>query len=196
MISVFGAVAITTYAYLSYVSNNQLGIVFGQEPPSSFWEYAYDRTLGRIEVEDFDWVIIKAYMEHPDAWAFGFGFGLGHIPGAAHIPLSMEYYMGGRILPPKSLIVFLLSNGGLLHVFLFSIFLGVLLFKSGGKRNIASPRESVRLGVIAQSILLPLIVVSMLRIYNFEFTMLVFAIFYYGLHDIGERRNFVLGGIR
>lgn len=161
--------------YLYYVSTVPLTAYRGEVTPiTGYLDFVYRRTLGRIQVEDFDWVILKSFLEDPTAFLFGRGFGLGHLFVDPYIPDNMRYYMEGRIQSPKSGVVLLLTNGGLFAIVLFCFFLAACTPVVAGGRNANTGNyDFVR---AAQTMIIPLVLLMFLRVYVYDVCMFMLAV--------------------
>lgn len=142
-------------------------------PNPSFGELLYQRTIARLSVEDFDWVILKAFLAEPLTGLFGRGFGLGHLAADEYIPEIWRHYMQGRIVFPKSGITFFFVNGGVAALILMMAFLARIT-------PTVRPGRLYRPQVIAlvrtgQLIAIPMVVLLLLRLYIFDVTILVLA---------------------
>lgn len=147
-------------------------------PPLPIDNYAdlfYARTLGRLEVEDFDWVLLKSFLMDPAALPLGRGFGLGHLFTDPYIPEEFRYYMEGRVISPKSGVTLFLVNTGLIGLGLFVLFLAKATpsISSQPAQHSSAAKEYIRR---AQMVLIPLVLMMYLRAYIFEITLMITAI--------------------
>jgi hypothetical protein len=152
------------------------------ESPTSISSLLERRTIDRLQVEDFDVVILKYMIENPISFITGKGLGLAHIGTDGYIPQVWRYYMEDKIIFPKTGLTFYLSNGGIFSVLLF-MFLMVALtpgFRGGGHYINAGLREYV---TIVQRAVVPLMFVAMIRIYVLELSLMVGAILAFGLQQ-------------
>jgi hypothetical protein len=126
-----------------------------------------------MEVEDFDWVIIKSMLEEPSSVLLGRGVGLGHLFTEPFIPDIWRYYMGGSIISPKSGLTYFLVNGGIADVFLMVVLASKL---SPSFQYSLSPRPDRQLIAFvqqAQRAVIPLVIMFMLRTYIWDVMLFV-----------------------
>lgn len=140
----------------------------------SIMEVLYLRTLGRMDVEDMDWVIIKSFQEDPAGLIIGRGFGLGHLFTDPFIPLKLDY-MIGTLNSPKSGITLFLVNGGVISLVLFIFFLARVTPAAEDALRSPDPayRDYIRRAQIA---FITLVVMLMLRTYVYELGLMLMAI--------------------
>lgn len=187
-----GAFSCVLAVYLSNVANTPStsllsGIdvpTIAVEEPNSVQDLLYQRTVGRIEVEDMDWVIVKSFLEDPSSMVLGRGFGLGHLAVDAYIPDALRHYMEGRVIAPKSGITYFLVNGGIVMIVLMAIYFAKLT--PVPLRITPGPDAKRDIFVrAAQLALIPLILMMILRVYLLDVTMFVSAACLAGARIIG-----------
>ena len=175
---VFGTAAITAIYFTNVMTvpldRDQRQIFKRIAQSESMVELIYHRSLGRMDVEDMDWVIIKSYMADPLGLVFGRGFGLGHLFTDPYIPLQNSY-MIGTLNSPKSGITLFLVNGGAASLILFIFFLAKITPASNDIHRFQDPAFSdyVRR---AQAVFITLVIMFMLRTYVFEVGLLLMAV--------------------
>lgn len=134
-----------------------------------------DRTIGRVEVEDFDYIISKSMLETPNYFFLGKGLGQSHVDTDHLIPERMRYYTEGKILSPKSGSLFLLANAGVLGSICFILFIVNYITQSSMRRR--ADDAYLRKFVDRSSYLLAfLLCVAFLRFYVFEYIFLLIAV--------------------
>ncbi|MHA7900271.1 MAG: hypothetical protein ACX94B_10430 [Henriciella sp.] len=158
--------------YTNFVMENPLTpyVGSGSEPDSAI-DWLYSRSFGRIEVEDFDWVILRSMIDNPATFLMGKGFGMGHIDVQQYIPENMRYYMEGRVLSPKSGITFFVVNFGVVGLLMFNAFLASLAPRPG--RNVAR-NETIAL----QTVFLCMFILMCLRVYSLDLSLVLIALLY------------------
>lgn len=191
-----GAFSCMLVIYLSNVANSPWNSPFmvadmpgiAAEEPDNVRDLLYQRTLGRIEVEDMDWVIIKSFLADPSSMILGRGFGLGHLTVDRYIPDTIRHYMEGRIIAPKSGVTYFLVNGGVMMMILMAIYLAKL---TPVPLRIAPGLDSRRDIFVraAQLAMIPLILIMILRVYLFDVTMFVCAACLAGSRIVGMARG-------
>lgn len=159
-------------------------------------EFLYQRSIGRLDVEDFDWVILKSFLADPATVVLGRGFGLGHLTAGPFIPDVWRHYMEGRIIFPKTGVTYYFVNGGLVFVLIMMLYLARIT-PTAGRGAVANPDRSA-LVQQAQLALIPLVVLLLLRLYVYDVALFVSAVCLLGLsrHSTGRAdRGFVAGRI-
>ncbi|RWK60435.1 hypothetical protein [Mesorhizobium sp.] len=191
-----GAFSCMLVIYLSNVTSSPANSPFmvtdmpsiSVEETNSVRDLFYQRTLGRIEVEDMDWVIIKSFLADPSSMILGRGFGLGHLTVDRYIPDALRHYMEGRVIAPKSGVTYFLVNGGIVMMVLMAIYLAKL---TPVPLRIAPGLDSRRDIFVraAQLAMVPLILMMILRVYLFDVTMFVCAACLAGARIVGMARG-------
>jgi hypothetical protein len=154
------------------------------DAPHSIAGLLYQRSIGRMSVEDFDWVILKSFLADPTGLILGRGFGLGHLGTDPFIPSVWAHYMVGRIIFPKTGFTYFLVNGGFLFIL---IMMGFFAQLTPALRNGSVSRDPHYIEFVkrAQLTIIPLIVLLVLRIYVYEIAVLLVATLI-----VGERQQF------
>jgi hypothetical protein len=157
------------------------GGVLNAEQYQTLTDMLYQRTIGRLSVEDFDWVILKAFLANPETWIFGRGFGLGHLNVTQYIPEANLFYMEGRVVFPKTGVTFLFVNGGVGMLALMMAYL-TKLTPSANYLHFSALNSNTLATAIGrgQLALIPLVFLFLMRIYVIEVTMLIAAICFLG----------------
>jgi hypothetical protein len=137
-------------------------------------ELLYLRSLGRMEVEDMDWVIIRSFQEDPIKLVVGRGFGLGHLFVEPYIPVQ-NFYMFGTLVSPKSGVILILVNGGVVALALFIIFLAKITPVARNANRVQAPmfREYI---LRIQMAFISIVVMMLLRTYIIDVGLMLFAI--------------------
>lgn len=154
------------------------------EAPDSVVSLLQSRTLDRLEVEDFDMIILKSMINDPLSIVTGKGLGLAHLSTDEYIPEIWKYYMQDRIIFPKTGLTFYLASGGIISVSLF-IMLMVALTPGAGVPVIGRQLDPqfLRYVTVVQRAVVPLMFLAMIRIYVLELSLLVGAILAVGLQQ-------------
>jgi hypothetical protein len=138
----------------------------------SIFDTIYRRTFSRLDVEDFDWVILKTMSDDPTSVVMGRGFGLGHLSTDHNIPRVWRHYMEGRIIFPKTGLTYLFVSGGVLGIFLGAAFLAALTPAIGGDVR-RTPQLKVCFVRQVQQAAIPLALLFLLRIYIFDSALFI-----------------------
>lgn len=177
-----------------YVSENDLTPYHLKfENMTSFNDLIYARTIGRLEVEDNDFVIIDSMLDTPIYFFAGKGIGLAHFQTENYIPALHFSYLKDYLIAPKSGTVFLLANFGIIGTI---IFVWTLSLISSRLRTLAGLTHAPK-GLNKLVYLLYFIFISfILRTYIFEFSMMVFGYAYLvsrqtsWLHKSSEKESY------
>lgn len=187
-----GAVVILSVFLTRVSSIDTLGLS-AQEvaTPDSFVSLLQSRTLDRLEVEDFDVIILKSMLDDTQSMILGKGLGLAHLFTSDYIPDVWRYYMQDRIIFPKTGLTFYLASGGIFSVFLFVMLMAAMT--PGAQRSgDLLDRRLWRSLLFMQRTVIPLMFLAMIRIYVLELSLLVGAILTIGLQqtlNINSRRH-------
>ncbi|WP_192361930.1 hypothetical protein [Mesorhizobium mediterraneum] len=187
-----GAVLILT-VFLTRVSDTDTIGLSTQyiEEPDSIISLLQSRTVNRLEVEDFDVIILKSMLNDPTMIVIGKGLGLAHLFTNDYIPDVWRYYMQDRIIFPKTGLTFYLASGGIFSVFLFVMLMTALTPGIQRERDLLDRRLWQYL-IVVQRTVIPLMFLAMIRIYVLELSLLVGAILTLSLQyavNIHDRRN-------
>ena len=107
-----------------YVAANELNSTRIVNFDMNFIDYLAHMTVDRIQVEDFDHVLLASFLSEPAHFLFGYGFGLGHIVGSKYVPFDYTF-MHNTVFFPKSGNVLLLVSSGLIGLILFIAFISI-----------------------------------------------------------------------
>jgi len=142
--------------------------------PTTAGELLYQRTFGRMEVEDFDWVILKWFIADPTAAFLGRGFGLGHLGTDPFIPDVWRHYMEGRVIFPKTGVTYFFVNGGVVFVLMMMAYFATLT-PTLNRSDLARDRPRAAFIRQAQLALIPLTTLLLLRVYVYDVAIFVAA---------------------
>jgi hypothetical protein len=127
-----GVVLALQFNYVNTYNLVRDTVVDGRE--LTLLDYIRRTTIDRIEVEDFDYLMLQSFLHDPMGLVTGRGFGLGHIQANVYAPPELSHYItGATAISPKSGIVLLLVNSGIAGLIYFILFLtGQLPINSRG----------------------------------------------------------------
>ncbi|WP_156505600.1 hypothetical protein [Sulfitobacter sp. HI0054] len=167
--ALFAVISAATVLYVSSVPLISYHSKFAI--PDTFFQLLYQRSFGRMEVEDTDYVIVASMLHDPLTFLLGKGAGLTHVGIADYVPNGFSY-LSDFLIAPKSGAVFIFASFGLLGAIPF-----ILLFASVGKIARFSARQygSRELDLAVPYLLLFLFSAFLLRVYLFELVLLVFG---------------------
>ncbi|MER9651410.1 hypothetical protein [Mesorhizobium sp. M0199] len=148
--------------------------VTNMDTPDSFISLMKSRTLDRLEVEDFDVIILKSMLDDPLSIVVGRGIGLAHLFTNNYVPEVWRYYVQDRVIFPKTGLTFFLANGGAASVLLFILLMATLT--PARDRSELLDKYLWRHLTLVQHTVIPLMFLAMIRIYVFELSLLIGAI--------------------
>lgn len=162
----FGGAAALALVMIANAHQFDVGNVISANP--SFGGFIYSRTIGRINVEDFDVVILRSMIADPIDFVLGKGLGLAHLNTSAFIPDYWRHYMHGRILSPKTGVTYFLDQAGVIGLALLATLSARLTPARRGLPNPVAARY--------QSCAVAAIAVMFLRIYMIEVVVVLGAL--------------------
>ncbi len=170
--------ATAVLATLILISASNLDVESGRlfaKPDASFFQLVVDRTLGRLNVDDFDWVIISSMLHDPSSLFLGHGFGLSHLFTEPFIPAPWRRYMLEIVIAPKSGLLFFISSGGIVATFLFVLFLAYTTPAVRPKVRLTDPIRWHYVRMV-QVVVIPLVLMALMRVQIYELSLLVLAL--------------------
>ncbi|MER9248389.1 hypothetical protein [Mesorhizobium sp. M0590] len=162
--------------------------VTNMDAPDSFISLMKSRTLDRLEVEDFDVIILKSMLDDPLSIVVGRGMGLAHLFTNNYVPEVWRYYVQDRVIFPKTGLTFFLANGGVASVLLFVLLMANLTPAPRDKNELLGKNLWRHLTLI-QNTVIPLMFLAMIRIYVFELSLLIGAILTLSLRQTINTRS-------
>lgn len=166
-------------AHLNHVATTDVSSIGGSgdaiHQADNLTELLYNRTVARIATEDFDYVILKSFLDDPSAWLLGRGFGLGHLFVEPYIPAVWAHYMEGGVVFPKSGLTYFLTNGGLIAVLLILLFFPRVTPSLEDARRVGD-KGFTSFVLKAQLLIIPLVIIGLMRIYILNFSFLAAAV--------------------
>lgn len=168
--------ALVLILQFNYVSNFSLvkdPLAHADVREAGLLGYFKHMTIDRIEVEDFDYLMIQSFMADPLGLLAGRGFGLGHIAANRFVPSELSHYMGNTAISPKSVNVLLLVNMGVIGLAYMLFFLAGQIPAPRGRVAIDADMAEQQKIVNRQALGIAVLVATLLRAEQFATCLFV-----------------------